>query len=68
MRIEWAWHVVHIERCEMHTKILVWILGRPFVRPKVQWKIILEWILGKHGVEFCTGFICLRIRTGGKSL
>jgi hypothetical protein len=37
---------------------------RPVGRPKLRWKIILEWILGKFGGKL-TGCIWHRIGTNG---
>jgi hypothetical protein len=34
----------------------------------VDWRKILNWILGKHGGRMWSGFIWLRIKTGGELL
>jgi hypothetical protein len=38
---------------------------RPLRRPRSGGRIILKWILEKYGWMVWTGFIWLRIRTGG---
>jgi hypothetical protein len=37
----------------------------PYGRPRLNGRIILEWILGKYGGMVCTGCIWFRIGTSG---
>jgi hypothetical protein len=41
---------------------------RPLRIPRHRWKIILEWILGKHGEKFSIGYTWLRIGTNCRLL
>jgi hypothetical protein len=58
-------------RGELRNAYKVWsenLKGRPFGRPGVEGRIILEWIRMKFGGEVWTGLIWLRIETSGGPL
>jgi len=63
--MRWAGHVARME--EITYKILIGEVEekRPFLRPGVDWGIILKRILEKPGGKLCTGLFRVRLGTSG---